>query len=59
MGDSRGAECPASLIPPTRWRTALNEPPSLSAVLLITFTLPEQLRELAWQHQRTLYGLLL
>ena len=26
---------------------------------LITFTLPEQLRELAWQHQRTLYGLLL
>ena len=25
---------------------------------LITFTLPEQLRELAWQHQRTLYGLL-
>ena len=25
---------------------------------LITFTLPEQLRCLAWQHQRTLYGLL-
>ncbi len=25
---------------------------------LITFTLPEQLRDLAWHHQRTLYGLL-
>jgi len=25
---------------------------------LITFTLPKQLRDLAWQHQRTLYGLL-
>ena len=25
---------------------------------LITFTLPQQLRDLAWHHQRTLYGLL-
>ena len=34
MGDSRGAERPASLIPPTYRRMALNEPLSLSVVLL-------------------------
>ena len=26
---------------------------------MLTFTLPEALRPLAWQHQRTLYGLMI